>query len=488
MGLLSKFVLLTGALSAAVALNIIATAWAINMLERELSWPLLSMQAALDGVHGVREELIQLDRADIAGRLSPDEARQSLGRIRERLDQLGVSIPTKVRVGIGTETNLRDRFAAMGLIVDAWDDGDDSARDEFRSARLSATVLIGRVEQRVIDDSALAVDFGHRLRHRVFSMILISAVLTLAAIGLSAVYVRRWVLRPVEELRRGARRLASGDLGHRVPIVSEDQLGLLAEDFNIMASTIGRLQNERIERERLAAIGEMLRRVVHNLRTPLAGIRGLAESTRSECPEGSESREMQDRIIAAVDRFEVWLRDLLKSSTPLRINASPTHLESWGRDLVSSRLDAARAGGVRLTLRMDQSAPEKVEIDAPQLAHAAVAVLDNAIQATGPNGEVEIRAAGADDPGRWALGFSDQGPGIPRADLRRIFEPSFTTRPNGTGIGLAMARSIVEAHGGRIEVETCRGEGGKAAGTRFRFVLPVQMQETRDDEVAGSGQ
>lgn len=501
MGLLTKFVLLVCVLSAAVIVNLLTTWWAIGVLERELSWPLVSMQTTLDALHEVRDELIALDLADYDRSLSPEKARQSLDRIGENLNRLNAEASTRLRVGISTQANLQDRFAHMRTITDRWEAGSAGGPAAFRESRLEAIVLIGRVEQRVIDDAALAVGFGDDLRRRVFTMILTSVLLTLATIGLSAIFMRRWVIGPVDALRHGTIRFASGDLNHRVRVTSRDQLGRLAGDFNTMAGTIVRLQDERIERERLAAIGEMLRRVVHNLRTPLAGIRGLAESTRHETEPGGEIDGMQTRIIASVDRFEAWLRDLLRSSAPLQIKAVPTRLEGWLEGVVAGRADAARAAGIALDVRIDPSAPESTEIDPGQLAHAVAALLDNAIDATADAREevakdvtthtesrIMVLLEGGSEPGSWALSISDQGPGIPAEDLGRVFEPSFTTKPRGTGIGLAMTRSIVEAHSGRIEVETRRDEAGEGCGTMFRLVLPARATGRGGIKVASGGQ
>lgn len=488
MGLLSKFGLLFTLLSAAVILSIASAAWAIGLLERELSWPLDSMQRALDTLHGARDELVALDLADDENRLSPAEARLRLKRIMTWVDDLGRAGSADLRVGISTRSNLLLRLGEMNAIVDRWEDGDENARREFHTAQMAASMLIGRIERRVIDDAALAVDFGDGLRRQVFATILISVLLTLATIGLSAVFVRRWVIKPVESIRAGAQVFAAGDLTHRVSVEGRDELGRLANDFNTMASRIDRLQTERIERERLAAIGEMLRRVVHNLRTPLAGIRGLAESSMDEAPASGDIKEMQSRIIASVDRFESWLRELLKSSTPLEIRTRPALLEPWIEDVVAGRRDAADAAGVEIALDVAPGIPESVELDADQMAHASVAVLDNAIQAAGPDGRVEITVSAADRPGCWVLSFSDSGPGIDAEHLGRIFEPSFTTKPNGTGIGLAMTRSIMEAHGGRIEVESCRVDAGVRFGTTIRLVLPCVRSDPYAGGVANTGQ
>ncbi len=481
MGLISKFAILASLLSAAVVVNIVAVVWSIGMLERELSWPLDSMQATLGNLHEIREGLIGLERRARDGTLDPARARDVLERSVDHLASLEGTFPVQLRIGIGTSQNLRRRLKNTERLMDGWNP--DGPASPLIEALSSTVTLLDRIEKRVIEDAALAVDFGRWLRKRVLSAILVSALLTLATIGLSAVFVRRWVLEPVERLRFGAARLASGDLAHRVEIDSGDQLGRLAADFNTMASTIDRLQKEQIERERLAAMGEMLRRVVHNLRTPLTGIRALAESSREEVPDSSEVGQMQGRIIAAVDRFEGWLRDLLKASSPLRVRPAPVELEPWIRGVIESRSDAASARGVSVELRFEPGAPGRVEIDADQMARAAEAVLDNALDVTPRNGAIHVVVRGSAEPDRWVIEFSDEGGGIGPEDLGRIFEPSFTTKPGGTGIGLAMTKSIVDAHHGRIEVETCSCGPEKGLGACFRFEMPIE----RVDVVARDG-
>ncbi|HHN77730.1 MAG TPA: HAMP domain-containing histidine kinase [Phycisphaerales bacterium] len=476
MGLIAKFVILASLLSAAVGVNIVAVVWSIGMLERELSWPLDSMQATLENLHEIRTELIDLERRGRTGALDRDRAVGVLSRSVDRLASLDGEFPGRMRIGIGAGENLRRRLEDAGRLAGAWSPGASSA--PLLDSLASTVTLMDRIERRVIEDASLAVDFGRRLRQRVLGAILLSALLTLATIGLSAVFVRRWVLGPIDRLREGTGRLAAGDLSHRVEIETGDQMGLLAADFNTMASTIDRLQKEQIERERLAAMGEMLRRVVHNLRTPLTGIRALAESSREEVADSSEVGQMQGRIIASVDRFEGWLRDLLKASSPLQVRPRRVMLEPWIKGVIEGRADAASARGVRVEFRMEPGAPERVEIDAEQMSRAAEAVLDNALDVTPRDGVIGVTVRGSVEPGWWSVEFSDEGGGIGPGDLGRIFEPSFTTKPGGTGIGLAMTKSIVDAHGGRVEARN-RAAGpasgsGRGPGAIFRFEIPIE--------------
>lgn len=468
MGLLTKFVLLVSLLCAAVAMNIGATVWSVRFLDRELSKPLASMQSTLERLNEIRTEI---QRVEDSLEPHPAEVRAAIEEALRAINALASESQVRVTMGTSTNRNLAQRLRRAAELAEQLEDGGSEVRAELFVLLGETTALIRRIEARVLDESEFAVDFSDRLRSRAMLMNLISSALTLCTIGLSAGFVRRWVLSPIELMRRGTQRFGRGELDHRIRVRGDDQLGQLAADLNTMAETISTLQDERIERERLAAMGEMLRGVVHNLRTPLSGIRGLAEFSRDEAPQDSEIPDMQARIIASVDRFEQWLQELLSVSTPKSVRLKPERVGDWVAALGEARRDAAGVLGVRLRVTIDSDAPEIAEFDSVQLAHAGWVVLDNAIEAAGSGGEVSVRAGGSGGTG-WVLEFSDSGPGIPAENLEKIFLPYFSTKPRGTGIGLAMCRAIVQTHGGRVQVGHRESGSRGGSGTVIRFELP----------------
>jgi signal transduction histidine kinase len=231
-----------------------------------------------------------------------------------------------------------------------------------------------------------------------------------------------------------------------------------------MAETIAAMQDERIERERLAAVGEMVRRVAHNIRNPLAGIRSLAELTRSDLDDASPLAENQDRIVRTIDRFEGWVQMLLTATRPLQVSPAETQVRPWIQGIIDSHRPSAERGGVRLEL-FDAGAPDVATFDARLLEQAVAAMIDNAIGVTGRGKSVQVEVGSGGES--WTIEIRDEGPGVP-ADIRaKIFTPYFTTRRDGTGLGLAMAKQVVEQHDGRIEIES--GEDGAV----FRVVIPL---------------
>jgi signal transduction histidine kinase len=255
----------------------------------------------------------------------------------------------------------------------------------------------------------------------------------------------------------------------------------------------------------------MVRRLAHNLRNPLGGIRALAETTVGELPTHgphSDLRENQTRIITAVDRFEKWLTDLLTATRPMRVVPEPTVVKAWLGGLVDVHRPMAESRGVSLTLDVSQCPGEAV-FDSRHLEHAVSAILSNAIEATsspqarGParsGGAVEVRAGcpaangKAPNEGYWTLSIADQGPGVPRELQEQVFRPYFTTKPDGNGIGLAVALQVVKAHGGQIRLDSpwpsqetgsgaAEGHSGHPAGTRFTIELPMNRPQVAGEDV-----
>lgn len=478
MGLFAKFMLLISLLSVAVFLDIAVVAWAMHTFQTEISQPLSSVRETIQELHrmriGLREQASIIEAHGVPDARETERFGRLSSVIEEHFKAMSTSYLTSGWSGLSTHENLRTRVQALPAQGQRWADAQPGAREAVAASVAALSLLVDQVEGKVIQDTTVAVDFGDRLKGRIVGVMMLSVLFTLASLGFAGVCVRRWVIRPINDLRDGARRFASGDLQHRVPASRPDELGVLAHEFNEMASTIGTLQQQRVEQERLAAFGEMARRIVHNLRSPLAGIRGLAETTREELPPTSDLREVQHRIISSVDRFERWLRDLLHTTSPLTIQPRPVALRAWLAERVDDQRGAAEAREVTLELTIDEALPQQVAIDDRQLEQALVAVLANAVEASPPGGSVWVRAYAAADGGFWVVEIVDSGPGVP-ADLRaRVFEPYFSTKPRGNGIGLAVAKSVIQAHRGRIEIADAAQTAPCEPKTAFRITLPLE--------------
>lgn len=216
---------------------------------------------------------------------------------------------------------------------------------------------------------------------------------------------------------------------------------------------VRRTQEELVRRERLAAVGEVSAAIAHGIRNPLASIRAAAEVQRDEVPGGGAIAETLDDIIAEVGRLEGRIRTVLDLAQPFRPALVLDDLNAFVRDFAAA-IKNRIPGTVRFDVALDETlAP--TPFDRNFLGEVLDAIVVNAFEAMNGGGQVTIRSLRLDANGEApsvALTVTDTGPGIDPSRLMRIFDLFYTTKPSGTGIGLAMAKRLMECQGGRIEV------------------------------------
>lgn len=517
MSLQQKFALLLCAVGLTVLVSLGAAMWSVRLVDRELAQPWADIQRVMAGLNALKRAV-----GDLNHRLSgpvpepwhwdpaddqphaPDDVPGTIRRlaavIEQHLEQLEQDAAYRWLAGIGTAANVRMRVDRALSTARAWLDSDDpDAHDAAWRATFELHELIEAIEARILEGAELRIAFGRQMRTAV-GVLLGAAVVTLVLAGYLAVgLMRRWVLRPVQHLRVAADRFASGDLSHRVPVEGRDEIASLSAEVNTMADTIVRMQAELVERERLAAIGAMVRRIAHNLRDPLSGVRSLAELSRAELDAQSTAdpahqhvcramiRANQERIIQTVDRFEQWLQNLVRATQPMELRREPTPVAPWIEAVMASIRPMAESQGVAIELDA-ADAPDQATFDAQQLEQALVAVVTNAVQVCPRDGRVTVRVTHQGEDGQWRIVVADTGPGIRPEHMDRIFEPYFTTRRGGTGIGLAVARQVVEQHGGRIRARNRVSGPAPAdqppAGAEFEIRLPMGPGRDRPPAVA----
>jgi signal transduction histidine kinase len=418
------------------------------------------------GVPGAHESVDPGTLSDVWKRYAEVRARRDL-----ELEAL-VSDPLfGERIGASTARGLREQTEEARSLADRWfQTGDIATGIRAGEAHFLLHEIIERAEAKVLEDAKASLAFGESLQ-RSHNIVIISGVVAAGLmIVLGTLLVRRWISRPVERLRVAAERIAAGDYAHRVTVETSDELGQLGNEVNEMAALVAKTQADAVERARLASTGEMVRRLAHNIRNPLAGIRGLAELTIKRLPANETVREDQAQIVQTVDRFNNWLKDLLEATSPLDIRPHRTKIAGWLEEIAASHQPLARMRSV--TVVIDSShAPPTARFDAKHLEHALVAILTNAIQASPANSTVTMTSREIAGGTVWEVAIRDQGPGIPPEISEKVFRPYFTTKADGTGIGLAVAQQVVKLHDGAISLETVTS--GPNRGTTFFVRIPI---------------
>lgn len=485
MSIQRKFAILIGLIGLSVVVTISAALWAVSTFQRELSDPFQATATVLDHLDDMKRSLTAGNAAML--QLSGAEASQS-ERLRRLADSLDNSLSllladdaSRRRLGVGAIRTLEVRLDRAVEDLRSAASGAMSETEEARRLANEDAVLIQRIENRLLADAQRAVSHGEVIWRQMLVVMGFAFLLAVMTCALSLILVRRWILRPIRALRRAAVRIGAGDYEHRIAVHGHDEFARLSAEVNDMAGLIDEMQRERVEKERLAAAGEIIRRLAHNIRNPLAGIRSLAEVARAESPPDSDFRATQDRIIGTVDKFERWLKELLQSTTPLRIEPAPHEIQPWLASIADSHRALAESRSVRIELTTDD-APKRATFDDRHLEQALVAILSNAIEVSPEGAEVRIEAGRTGD--LWMIRIRDHGPGIAPEFVEKVFAANFTTKPDGHGIGLAVAQQVVRGHQGRIFVEPPVGaESG--SGASFVVELPIEPPTVEPSEDSG---
>lgn len=229
-------------------------------------------------------------------------------------------------------------------------------------------------------------------------------------------------------------------------------------------TVLKQMEHQLLETERLAAIGELAAVVAHEVRNPLAGIRGGCELLLEGYPEGDDRHDIGVEVIHQVDRLNRMVHDLLLFARPKAMDPVPTDLHALlDRSLRVLEDDPANVGVT--VVRDYESGDPIVAADGRQLEQVFVNLILNATQAMGQRGTLTVATRLADHEA--IVSIRDTGPGIAPEVAEQMFNPFFTTRAQGTGLGLAIVKKIVTAHGGRIEVSSPPG-----SGAAFHVTLP----------------
>jgi signal transduction histidine kinase len=367
---------------------------------------------------------------------------------------------------------LREQAAALGGELGAAEVANDPrARPEFEShfatlthnlnrMRRSLRGESGQIAQRLRDDEETALQFAVGL----------GGVGLL--IGIVAFVIILRTLRPLQILRARAQQVAGGDYARRVAVPSHDEIGELVREFDVMAAAIQEREQRLIRSERLATVGRMASQITHEVRNPLASIGLYAELLGDEISEkGPEPRRLLSSIASEVDRLTEITENYLRFA---RFPEAKLESEDLGA-VVESVLEFSRAelaqAGISLDIAVARGLPE-IAADESQLRQALLNLVRNAREAMVAGGRLRVSVDAGQ--GQVRLRLSDTGAGIAEVDLAKIFDPFFSTKDKGTGLGLALVQQIVAEHAGRIDVESAAGQG-----TTFTLTFPVRTPASR---------
>ena len=307
---------------------------------------------------------------------------------------------------------------------------------------------------------------AEREESRTVASIVIYTLLALS-VGAGAALVSQRLLAPIRTLTEGVKGVASGDLSRHVDVRGSDELGVLAREFNAMAASLERQRQELQRAERLAAVGRISAHITHEIRNPLNSLGLNAELLAEEIEPGAsaEARALVLAITREVDRLNGVAEEYLRFARLPRLVMAREDLNEIVGGLLDFVGPEMAGAGVAVERNLAPDLPA-IRGDEGQLRAALLNLLRNSREAMAGGGTVRVATVRGADGGSMVT-VSDTGSGIPPEQLERIFDPFFSTKSGGTGLGLAFTLQVVQEHGGTIQ---CQSEAGR--GTTFAVRLP----------------
>jgi signal transduction histidine kinase len=274
-------------------------------------------------------------------------------------------------------------------------------------------------------------------------------------------------LKPISELQAGMNIVGSGNLNYHVKVEKKNEVGDLSNSFNRMTVSLKNMTAKLQEQERMAAIGQTAGMVGHDLRNPLQTISGEVYLARNELRAMPES-ELKTSMQESVDAIEEQISYMDKIVSDLQTFVRPVQVNKQVFDLKQFFVDRLAEIGVPKNVKTKVQVQEGLVMNAdPQLMkRVLINLITNAIQAMPEGGELRIKAQ--ENAAKVKISVEDTGVGIPEEIKSKLFTPLFTTKSKGQGFGLAVCKRVIEAQGGKIDLQ---GEEGK--GTKVIIEMPL---------------
>jgi signal transduction histidine kinase len=404
------------------------------------------------------------------------------------LNSMDLSSVADTSLQLGTQLDTRVRLLNLqgAVLVDSAKTG---AGTELQSDPIVARALQGQYASRIdttsetptvavampvlVDGQPIGVAYLSQSLRDVLTVLndlrarlLLATLIALALSAFVGWWLSRRIMRPVQQLTTAAEAVAAGQFDQGVQVNSHDELGRLSHTFNGMTARLQAARQMQVD---------FVADVSHELRTPLTSIKGTLETLRAGAVNDLEVRDrFLETAEAETDRLIRLVNDLLVlsrvDSAALNLSRKPTDIGLLVQATADRLAEQAQARDLTIAVSIDPAAP-LVPVDADRIEQVLLNLLDNAIKYSRPGGSIRLRVAAT--PDRLVLvQVMDEGIGIPADELPRVGERFYRADKararGGHGLGLAIAQSLIRAHGGELWLESAEG-----VGTTASFSLPM---------------
>jgi len=309
------------------------------------------------------------------------------------------------------------------------------------------------------------------IRQQVLEVVLVILVFSFVSVGLLSYYI----LKPVRDLVLATNRISGGDLSQDIPVRSTDELGELTLAFNRMVGNLSRIQDELVRSEKLISLGRLSAGVAHEIRNPLNAMKGAIAFLRRRRADDPLIQEYTGLVSEEIDRLNTFVTDFLtfaRQSKPRRVATDINQLILYAQELFEEQ---ARERKITFRNELNFNMPP-ILVDPHQMEQVVINMILNSMDAMPGGGEIRISSGilredvAVQGHTMARIVIRDQGKGIPEEEINSVFDPFFSTKDTGTGLGLPLSLGIVESHGGTIHIDSRKG-----MGTRVVIEWPAEF-------------
>jgi len=384
----------------------------------------------------------------------------------QRLNMLRLDDPDEQAVVIRVRDACGEAKVIFSELTASYNESSNATAESVAQHQILEQRLSVKLSSMVSDATYVSDRIGAEVASSVRTFTLLALVSTgaiLAVVAAESFLTMNAIGKPITDLHKGVEIVGAGNLDYKIGIAREDEIGQLSHAFDKMTHDLRETQERLLQVGRLAAIGEAAAMVGHDLRNPLTGISVAATYLKSkhDATLDDESKEMLQIIEEDVVVSDGIINDLLDYSGQVTLElakASP-------RSIIAEAVKVVRVPENISIVDLTDGQLE-VTVDGVKLRRVSVNLIENAIDAMPEGGQLAISSKQLQD--EFQITFTDTGTGMTAEEMKNLWTPFRTTKAKGLGLGLAICKRLVEAHGGSIVLESIPGKG-----STFTVTLPV---------------
>ena len=295
------------------------------------------------------------------------------------------------------------------------------------------------------------------------------AILVTGLVAFISQRIGKNITEPIIDLVGFTEQVAEGNLDDQCEIKTQDEIGDLALAFNQMTRNLQQSRDKLIQAERLATAGKMSASFAHEIRNPLSSMRMLSQLLMQKPEMSAEQRQSLQYILEEIERIDNIVKGLMDFARPTTLNLAEQPLVPALQAVLSLMEANLTHHQIRLVLEFAPDLPD-LQFDSDKIKQAFMNVVLNAMEAMPQGGTLSVTTFKLEDG--ISIKVTDTGVGIPEADIEHLFEPFFSRKDKGTGLGLANVKRILEEHGGTVEIENALDEGATVS-----MWLPMKFRD-----------